>query len=147
MINKIKQRIFDFRNTVKKKQVLLEVSYFARNVYETKTVTLGLCYIEDLIFMKIIQFDFEILLMSNQLIAQWNYIMHFHIRGSFLATSCTSFWKRVHNSKEIVNLQVLFVLTVGYVDIKTYPLTQYYYIVEIVYFIYGLLILFICTFS
>ena len=39
----------------------------------------------------------------------------------FLTTFCTSLWKRVHNLKEIVNLQEdLFVLTVGYVDIKTY---------------------------
>ena len=28
----------------------LEVSYFARNIYETETVTSVLCYIEDLIF-------------------------------------------------------------------------------------------------
>ena len=34
----------------------------------------------------------------------------------------------MHNSKEIVNLEGLFVLTVGYVDMKTYPLTKYYYI-------------------
>ena len=27
----------------------MEVSYFARNIYETETVTSGLCYIEDLI--------------------------------------------------------------------------------------------------
>ena len=33
---------------------------------------------------------------------------------------CTSFWKRVHNSKKIVNLQGLFLLTVSYGDIKTY---------------------------
>ena len=72
--------------------------------------------------------------MSNQLIVQWNYITHFHIRGSFLTTFCRSFWKRAHNSKEIVNIQGLFVLTVGYVDVTTYPLTKYYYIIERVYF-------------
>ena len=33
-----------------KKQVLLDVSYFAGNIYETETVTLGSCCIEDLIF-------------------------------------------------------------------------------------------------
>ena len=32
----------------------------------------------------------------------------------------------MHNSKEIVNLQGLFVLAVGYVDMITYPLTKYY---------------------
>ena len=32
------------------KKVLLEVSYFARNIYETEIVTSVLCYIEDLIF-------------------------------------------------------------------------------------------------
>ena len=78
--------------------------------------------------------------MSNQLIPQWNYIMHFHIRGSFLTTFCTSFLKRVHNSKETVNLQVLFVSAVGYVHIKTYSLKKYYYIVERVHFIYRLFI-------
>ena len=62
----------------------------------------------------------------------------------------------MHNSKEIVNIQGLFVLTVGYVDMTTYPLTKYYhrdispwnyYTVERVYFIYRLLILFISTLS
>ena len=33
---------------------------------------------------------------------------------------CTSFWKRVHNSKKIVNLQGLSLLTVSYGDVKTY---------------------------
>ena len=31
---------------------LLEGNYFARNIYEAETVTLGLCYIEDLIFLE-----------------------------------------------------------------------------------------------
>ena len=34
------------------------------------------------------------------------------------------------NSKEIVNIQGLLVLTVGYVDMTTFPLTKYYYIIE-----------------
>ena len=50
----------------------------------------------------------------------------------------------------------MFVLTVGYVDMTTYPLTKYYhrdispwnyYTVESVYFIYRLFILFISTLS
>ena len=53
----------------------------------------------------------------------------------------------MHNSKEIVNIQGLFVLTVGYVDMTTYPLTKYYYIIERVYFIYELFILFVSTLS
>ena len=73
-----------------------------------------------------------------------------------LTTFSTSFWKRVHNSKEIVNIQGLFVATVGYVDMTTYPLTKYYhrdispwnyYTIESVYFIYRLFILFISTLS
>ena len=52
----------------------------------------------------------------------------------------------MHNSKEIVNIQGLFVLTVGYVQITTYPLTKCYYIIETVYFIYRLLILFTLSF-
>ena len=51
------------------------------------------------------------------------------------------------NAKEVVNLQGLLVLIVGYVDMITYPLTKYYFIIERVYFIYRLLILFISTLS
>ena len=68
------------------------------------------------------QFHFEILWVSSQPIFQWKYIIYFYIRDAFLATFCTSFWKKVHNSKEIVNMQGLFVLTVGYVDMNTFPL-------------------------
>ena len=74
-------------------------------------------------------------------------IIYFHIRCSFLITFCTSFWKRVHNSKEIVNIQDLFVLTVGYADMTTYPLAKYYYVIEGVYFIYTLFKSFISTLS
>ena len=35
-----------------KKEVLLEVSYFAKNAYEIEAVTSGLRYMEDLIFLK-----------------------------------------------------------------------------------------------
>ena len=94
-----------------------------------------------------IWFDFEILRISSQPLVQQNYIIYFHIRGSFLTTLCTSFWKIAHNSKETVNIQGLFVLTVGYVDMTTYPLTKYYYIIERVDFIYRLFILCITTFS
>ena len=31
---------------------MLAVSYFARKIYEAETVTSGLCYIEDLIFLQ-----------------------------------------------------------------------------------------------
>ena len=65
----------------------------------------------------------------------------------FLTTFCNSIWKKVHNLKEIVNMQGLFVLTVGYIDMTTYPPTKYYYIIERVYFIYRLLVLFINTLS
>ena len=41
-----------------------------------------------------------------------------------LTTFCTSFQKRVHSSKDIVNKQGLFVLTVGYVDMTIYPPTM-----------------------
>ena len=100
-------------------------------------------------FLKILYFDFEILWMSSQLIVQWNYIIYFYISGSFLTTFCTSFWKKVHNSKEIVNLQGSFfcfdLWLRRYQNI--YTLKKYYYIIERVYFIYRLLILFISTFS
>ena len=35
-----------------KKQVLFEVSYFARKIYETESVTSELFHIEDLIFLE-----------------------------------------------------------------------------------------------
>ena len=53
----------------------------------------------------------------------------------------------MHNSNEIVNIQDLFVLNVGYVDKTTYPLTKYYYIIERACLIYRLFIIFITTFS
>ena len=36
----------------KSSNALLEVSYFAKNIFETETVTSELCYIEDLIFLQ-----------------------------------------------------------------------------------------------
>ena len=45
----------------------------------------------------------------------------------------------------MVNIQVLFVFTVGYVDMTTHLLTKYYYIIERVYFIYRLFISLIST--
>ena len=54
----------------------------------------------------------------------------------FLTVFCTSFWKRVHSSQGIVNLQGLFVLIVGYVDMTRYPPTKYYYVIKRAYFIY-----------
>ena len=89
-------------------------------------------------FLKIMQFGFEILWIYSQRTVQWNYVMSFHIRGSFLTTFCTSFCKRVHNSKG------LFVLTVGYVDIKTQcTMYQIYYM----YCIILNVILYLCVFQ
>ena len=65
----------------------------------------------------------------------------------FLPSFCTNFWKRVHNLREIVNIQGLFVLIVGYVDMTMYSLTKHHDIIERVYFIYWLFILHICTLS
>ena len=45
----------------------------------------------------------------------------------FLTTLCIPFHKRVHYSKEIVNIQGLFVFTDGYVERTTYPLKKCYY--------------------
>ena len=53
----------------------------------------------------------------------------------------------MHNLKEIVNLQNLFVLAGRYLDMTTNPLKEYYCTIERVYFIYKLFILFISTFS
>ena len=85
---------------------------------------------------------------QSQLIVQWSYIIYFHIRGVFLTTFGTSVCKRVHNSREIVNLQ-------GFVCFdrwlrryqNIYPPTKYYYIIERVCFIHCLLMLFISTIS
>ena len=89
------------------------------------------------------QFDFEILQISSQPIVQWNYVIYFHIRGSFL----TSFQRRVHNLKGIVNIQGLFLLTVGYIDMTTILQTKYYYIIDRAYFIYRLFVFFISILS
>ena len=86
--------------------------------------------------------------MSSQSIVKWTYVIHFHIGGSFFLTIfCTSFWKRVHDSKEIVNLQGLFILGFGYVGTTTYPLTKNS--AKRVYFIYKffMFLLFIGRFS
>ena len=53
----------------------------------------------------------------------------------------------MRNSKKIVYLQSLFVLTIGYIDITTYPLTKYYYNIERVYFSDRLFLFFISIFS
>ena len=99
--------------------------------YETETVTSGLCYIEDLIFLE------------NNIVCLWNSLdVHSSDSSVELTTFCTSF-----NSKEIVNIQGLFVLTVDYIDMTTYPPTKYHYIIERAYFIYSLFILFISTLS
>ena len=51
--------------------------------------------------------------------------------------SAPVFWKRVYNSKEIVNLKKLS--AIGYINVTTYPLTKNYYFVDRVYFIYRFL--------
>ena len=43
--------IYDFRNALLKKATF---GSFARNMYQIDTVTLGLCYIEDLILLNIV---------------------------------------------------------------------------------------------
>ena len=105
-----------------KKQVLLEVSYFARNIYDTETVTLVLClltnswliFLENNIVGSIFKFSgCRLNWYFNRTI--W-YTFIFEVL--FKQLLCSSFWKRVHNSKEIVNLQGLLVLTVGYVEYK-----------------------------
>ena len=152
-----------------KKYVLLGVNYIAR----MHTVTSVLCYIENLIFLEnnvnnIAWFWKTLDVQStDSSVDLFNTLL---IRGSFLSTFYTSFRKIVHNSKKIVNLLVSFLSTfytsfrkivhnlkeivnlLGllaclFVDIKTYPLTKYYYFYERVYFIYRLFILFISTFS
>ena len=54
MIDGIENKIENLRlqECSLKKQVLLKVSYLARNIYETETVTSGLSYIKDLIFLE-----------------------------------------------------------------------------------------------
>ena len=92
-----------------KKQVILEVNYFTRNIYETETVTSGICYIvisKTQSFLKITWSDFEILWMTSQPIIQRNYIIYeytFIFEVLFVITFCTSFQKRVDNLKEIVD--------------------------------------------
>ena len=107
-------------------------STFNLYIYETETVTSGLCYIEDLIFL-----ENNIVWFWNPIVL-WNYIIYFHIRGYFLITFCTSFWKRVHNSKEIVNLQGFVCFDRWLRRYDHIPLRKYYYVIKRVYFIYKL---------
>ena len=112
----------------------MKVSHFTRNIYQTETVTSGLCYTEDLIYLE------------NNIVWFWSSPDVQSTDGSMeLTTFCISFWKRVYNLKKIVNIQSLFVLTVGYVDMTTHPLTKYFYIIERAYSIYRLFILFTST--
>ena len=85
--------------------------------------------------------------MSSEPIVQWNYIIYFHIRGSFLNNFQHQFLAKNSFIEKAVNLKSLFLLTVGYVDMTTYPLTKYYYNIERVYLIYRFFIFFISTFS
>ena len=119
-----------------------------------ETVTSGLCYIEDLIFLQnniawlCSSLDVQLTDISVKLYNILSYSRFFFLTAFWTTKSvwkCIT--KKVHNSKEIVSLQDLVVLTVSYVDIKTCPLTKYYYIIEKAYFIYRLFILFVSTYS
>ena len=85
-----------------------------------ETVTAELCYIKDLIFLEnnTVWFWKSLDVQSTDSSVELYNILSYS--RFFLATFFTDFWKRVHNSKEIVNLQGLFALTVSYVDIETY---------------------------
>ena len=120
MIDNVESKIENLRIQECLLNALLKVSFFARNIYETETVISGLCCIKDLIF-----FENNIVWFWNSLDIQSidnsvEFVIYFHIRGSFLATFCTSFWRKVHNSKEIVNIQGLFAFTVSYLFISTF---------------------------
>ena len=54
MIDNIENKIENLRfpECFLKNRSFLEVSYFARNIHETETVTSRLCHIEDLIFLE-----------------------------------------------------------------------------------------------
>ena len=52
MIDNIESKTENLRLQESSLKIGLERSYFARNIYETETVTSGLCYIEDLIFLE-----------------------------------------------------------------------------------------------
>ena len=62
--------------------------------------------------------------MFSHAIVQWNCNIISYSRY-FLTTFCTSFTKRVHNSKETVTVQGLLVLTVGYLFISTFSFLLY----------------------
>ena len=47
-VENIRLQGYCFKNSLEN----LEVSSFAKNIYEIETVTSGLCYIEDLIFLE-----------------------------------------------------------------------------------------------
>ena len=51
MINDIENKIENIRMLFEK-QIVSEIGYLARNIYKMETVTSGLCYIKDLIFLE-----------------------------------------------------------------------------------------------
>ena len=86
--------------------------------------------------------------MLGQPIVRQSYIIYLHPRGFFFNNFLHYlFRKRVYNSKEIVDLEDFFILSVSCVDMTTYPPTKYYFIIERLYVIYRLLVLIISTFS
>ena len=55
MINIVENKVENIRlsgYSFKNRLANLEVSSFAQNIYELETVTSGVCYIEDLIFLE-----------------------------------------------------------------------------------------------
>ena len=98
--------------------------------------------------------------MSSQLIVQWNYIIQFHVLGPFLTAFLTSFfffYEPVFGKECICSCKLLcrncksarFVCFYRWLRKfqNIYPLIKFYCIIERVYFIHRLFILFIGTFS
>ena len=123
----------------------MEVSYFARNIYEMETLTTGLCYI----------------FLENNIVWFWRFsgcpinwrlsgiIQHTFIVEGFFINSLQKFLK----NSALFNRNCISQRFIIYFDRwlsryqNIYPLTKYYYIIERVCSIYRLLILFISTFS
>ena len=91
----------------------------------------------------------DLIFLENNIVWFLNSVELYNIlsysRFFFLTTFYTNFRKRVHNLKETVNIQGFDRWLRRYDHISTN--TKYYHIIERVYFIYRLLILFISTLS
>ena len=132
-------------------------SFFARNIYETGTVISGLCYIEDLIFLKnnIVWFWNSLDVQSSDSSVElyiymyifWIYIYIYIFKFEDLFEDIFKFedsnnflnqiWKRVHNATETILYNVNNIVERTFYLYVLYIFYQYIFILAV--FIYSIM--------